>query len=779
MPWRESACVQVRASAIWPTAAEAWLSSSRSGPFGNLSTARPSAIAPEDTTSTSRLAPCSHATSSVSEASQSSFTREAEASTISEEPTFTTMRRKSMRLGILAAIGLESSVWARSITLAPSVDDDLWLPGCFRRPRRLLVVWPRLVDLLDQRAQHLRHARAGRSRDHERRAPGRALEAGDLLFQRFRRERIGFVERDHFGFLCEAAAIGLELRPHGLVGLAGMLAGAVDEMQEDAAALDMTEEAVAEARAFVRAFDQTRNIGEHELALVDRDHAELRMQRGERIVGDLRPRRAHGGKEGRLAGIREPDDAGVSDQLQAQPDRALLARLARIGVARRAVGRGLEVRVAEAAVAAFGEHRALAHLGEIGEQRLTVLLVDLGADRNLHHNVGAVRAMAILAHAATAVLGGVVLLIAVVDQRVEALDGERHHVATLAAVAAVGPAELDEFLAPERHAAVPAVTGADVDLGFVEEFHDGRNMRPPKREWETTMLVNFISAPPAASKVRSWRFLRHAGFPQSFNRPVDIGLLEAEFRVLDRCLFQVEARIELEQLCHRGAGIFHLTELPIGVCELDLIPPPVRQVHVLEFDQSFPVLAFAVVILAECRMPPARIDLRIERNRLPDHWNAFVPAAGEGEPVANIAQQEGLVRVERERALGLGVEDLQITQQISCARHRKPRYRVGGRERDRTAGSVKRELARIHAGPLVHILRVLEGVHPGQHGPRSGIVRLGFDGGFETAAAGEMSLCREARKHHLVCADCAFVSAQGMRWLSARLIELLSRDRAC
>src|SRR5262245_19690787 len=106
MAWRESACVQVRASAIWPTAAEAWLSSSRSGPFGNLSTARPSAIAPEDTTSTSRLPPCSHAMSSVREASQSSFTREAEASTISEEPTFTTMRRKSVRLGMLAAIGL-------------------------------------------------------------------------------------------------------------------------------------------------------------------------------------------------------------------------------------------------------------------------------------------------------------------------------------------------------------------------------------------------------------------------------------------------------------------------------------------------------------------------------------------------------------------------------------------------------------------------------------------------------------------------------------------------
>ena len=84
--------------------------------------------------------------------------------------------------------------------------------------------------------------------------------------------------------------------------------------------------------------------------------------------------------------------------------------------------------------------------------------------------------MAVLAHAAAAVLGLEVLLVAVVDQRVEAVDRLRDHVAALAAVAAVRAAELDELLAPERDAAVPAVAGADVDLGLVEEFHGDRNM---------------------------------------------------------------------------------------------------------------------------------------------------------------------------------------------------------------------------------------------------------------------------------------------------------------
>ena len=108
--------------------------------------------------------------------------------------------------------------------------------------------------------------------------------------------------------------------------------------------------------------------------------------------------------------------------------------------------------------------------GEIGEQRLAVLLVDLRADRNLEHHVLAVGAVHVLAHAVAAGLGLEVLLVAVVDQRVEAIDRLDHDVAALAAVAAGGAAELDELLAPERDAAVAAGAGLHIDLGFVEEF---------------------------------------------------------------------------------------------------------------------------------------------------------------------------------------------------------------------------------------------------------------------------------------------------------------------
>ena len=95
----------------------------------------------------------------------------------------------------------------------------------------------------------------------------------------------------------------------------------------------------------------------------------------------------------------------------------------------------------------------------------------------LQHDILAVGAGAILAHAVPAALRLEVLLVAIVDQRVEAVDRFDHDVAAFAAIAAVRAAELDEFLAPERHAAVPARAGRDIDLGFIEEFHGVRVYR--------------------------------------------------------------------------------------------------------------------------------------------------------------------------------------------------------------------------------------------------------------------------------------------------------------
>src|SRR5580704_8453773 len=102
--------------------------------------------------------------------------------------------------------------------------------------------------------------------------------------------------------------------------------------------------------------------------------------------------------------------------------------------------------VAEAAIAALGEHRPLADRGQVGEQRLVVGLENLGALRHLEDDAGARRPGAVLAHAMAAGLGLEVLPVAIVDERIEAVHAFGHHIAAAPAIAAIGPAELDEFL---------------------------------------------------------------------------------------------------------------------------------------------------------------------------------------------------------------------------------------------------------------------------------------------------------------------------------------------
>src|SRR5215469_1131702 len=108
------------------------------------------------------------------------------------------------------------------------------------------------------------------------------------------------------------------------------------------------------------------------------------------------------------------------------------------------------MRVAEAAIAALQEHVPLARLGEVEQHNLVLLVHDLRADRHAQHGAFARGAAAIGAHAVMAVLSAEMLLIAVIDERVEVGDRFDNDVAAAPAITAVRPAELDEFLAPER-----------------------------------------------------------------------------------------------------------------------------------------------------------------------------------------------------------------------------------------------------------------------------------------------------------------------------------------
>ena len=78
-------------------------------------------------------------------------------------------------------------------------------------------------------------------------------------------------------------------------------------MAEEAAALDVLQESDAEAGAPVRALDQAGDVGHDEGLgrIVSRDDAQVRNERRERVVGDLRLRRGDHGDQGGLARVGE------------------------------------------------------------------------------------------------------------------------------------------------------------------------------------------------------------------------------------------------------------------------------------------------------------------------------------------------------------------------------------------------------------------------------------------------------------------------------------------
>src|SRR5260370_26427826 len=116
--------------------------------------------------------------------------------------------------------------------------------------------------------------------------------------------------------------------------------------------------------------------------------------------------------------------------------------------------------VSEAAVAPLRDDNPLAFAREVGEHRAARLVERLRPDRNLENCIGAAPAGPVLAHAMHPGLGLEMLLVAEVDQRVEAGGAFEAHIAAAAAAAADGPAEFDEFLPPHPAARRPSIAQA-------------------------------------------------------------------------------------------------------------------------------------------------------------------------------------------------------------------------------------------------------------------------------------------------------------------------------
>ena len=253
--------------------------------------------------------------------------------------------------------------------------------------------------------------------------------------------------------------------------LAVFAAGHVDDEDQERAAFDVAEELVAEAAVLVRAFDEARDVGHHDAveAVGVVDHAHVDVQGRERIRRHLRTRGREEIGQGRLAGVGVTHEADVGDRLEHDAELTFFARIARGRATRGLVDRALEVHIAQAALAAGEKHHAFAMLGEFGHEAVGAFLEDLRARRHRQDQVAAIGTRALAALARSAIAGATVRLPAVGLEVAFVTVADQDDVAALAAVAAVGSALRDEFLATEADAAVAAVTGLQFNLGFVDK----------------------------------------------------------------------------------------------------------------------------------------------------------------------------------------------------------------------------------------------------------------------------------------------------------------------
>ena len=199
------------------------------------------------------------------------------------------------------------------------------------------------------------------------------------------------------------------------------------------------------------------------------EHPEVRLERRERVLGDLRRGRRQGGEQRGLPGVRQTDEADIRDEPQVQPDTALLARLPLLGMARCAMGCRGEVDVAEAVLAAPRHEHALAGPDEVRQQVTGCVVVDGGARRDRQDQVRARLPVAARTRTAAAGVGPEMVVEPVLAERGLAGIDDEVDGATPAAIATVRTAPGDVGLAPERGRPVAAVAGAQPDRGPVKK----------------------------------------------------------------------------------------------------------------------------------------------------------------------------------------------------------------------------------------------------------------------------------------------------------------------
>src|SRR5690606_38845046 len=243
-----------------------------------------------------------------------------------------------------------------------------------------------------------------------------------------------------------------------------------DQVGEGPRALDVAEEPEPEPAPLVRALDDPRDVGDDERPVPRQlDDAQVRLERREWILRDLRARGRDRGQERRLPCVRLADEPDVRDQLQLQGDPPFLARLALLPPPRRAVRWCDERRVPAPATAASRDHQLLTILEELAEHLARVRVLHDRTRRDAEDQVRTVPARLVLPHPVLAALGAVVLVVAEIQERRELVVRAEHDVAPLPAVSAPRSAARDTGLTTERRHPGTARARVNIDHRVIYE----------------------------------------------------------------------------------------------------------------------------------------------------------------------------------------------------------------------------------------------------------------------------------------------------------------------
>src|SRR5258708_7263471 len=192
-----------------------------------------------------------------------------------------------------------------------------------------LTAWPR--QLAPGCFEQVGHAGPRDARDSEEREPQFRRAALQRLHPTFVVDRIDLVRGDDLRFCRECRLKQFELAAHGFEILDGIASGGtrdIDEMNQHSGTLEVTKKLMAQAEAAMRSFNKSRYVRHNKTSIAAKgDDSQIRRQRREWIIGNLRPGGGDAGDQCRLAGLWKTPQPHSPTQLQLSPKQLFLARL--------------------------------------------------------------------------------------------------------------------------------------------------------------------------------------------------------------------------------------------------------------------------------------------------------------------------------------------------------------------------------------------------------------------------------------------------------------------